>query len=109
MLLSSVPQSVKPGETFGAQDYIDYGWHIIPVTSKKIPLVKGWTTRQPSLDEFPAGCRISQVTGPQLDGTFIIGPEFDHNPDDGIDATANYQAFLSSISDELFRKLHITK
>lgn len=109
MLLSSVPQAVNPHDTLSPQDYIEYGWHIIPVSRKKIPLVSGWVQRQPDLDEFPVGCRFSQVTGTQLDGTFIIGPEFDHKPEEGIDATANYQAFLRQISESLFQKLHITK
>lgn len=109
MLWSSIPQPVNPRGVIPAAEYIDFGWHIIPVSGNKIPLVKGWVTRQPGLDEFPAGCRFSQVTGPQLDGSFVIGPEFDHKPEEGIDATANYHAFLERISEGLFLKLHITR
>lgn len=109
MSMMSIPQSVNPREYIPAKDYISLGWHIIPVSRNKIPLIKGWTERQPELSEFPAGCRFSQVCGEQPDGTFIIGPEFDHKPEDGIDATANFQAFLGKISQTLLEKLHITR
>jgi hypothetical protein len=90
-------------------DCIAFGFHTIPVSRNKIPLVTGWTTRQPALEEFPRGCRFSHVCGKQLDGSFIIGPEFDHRPDDGCDAQVNFQRFLDSISPALLAKLWITR
>lgn len=102
--MESIPQAVK-----FACDAVAYGWRIIPVNDNKIPAIKEWTTRQLPPSQLKKFRRFSHVCGEQLDGRWIIGPEFDHKPEQAIDATANYERFVARLSPETFEKLHITR
>lgn len=92
-----------------ARDAIEYGLNIIPVSEDKIPLFKRWTERFCKVEEVEQYQIFSQVTGQQSNGEFWIGPEFDHKPADGVDATANFNLFRSRLSDDLYAKLWVTR
>lgn len=94
-----------------AQALINMGYPVTPLRAgTKRPILDDWNTRITTHADFHESNLIGVVCGQQPDGTYLVPLDFDHKPEEGIDAEANFEAFLGAIDDSnLLGKLFITQ
>jgi hypothetical protein len=78
---------------------------VIPATKK--PKLSNWPNILPDFTAWQPGDLTGVVCGDQGWGQLIV-LDFDHKPDQGIDASANFQAFVAAVSFDTLCKLFVT-
>lgn len=108
MLLSSTSLPHGPKS---AQALISMGYGVTPLRAgTKRPILDDWNNRITTLADFNESNLIGVVCGLQPDGTHVIPLDFDHKPDQGIDAEVNFDVFMAAISNTpLIHKVFITR
>jgi hypothetical protein len=85
--------------------YVNWGFRPTPLTrGTKIPRLKSWPTVAADPGDWYPGEGIGLVCGLQPDGTYLTCLDFDHRPEQNIDACAHYEKFMDEVEFDVWCK-----